>query len=202
MKNKPVRTFHCKKCDESLEGEFQKLKYCQKCLPNELKKLRKRVIISSIAGIFIAAFVIWGYNYSLNHHFVSTETGYKGDIFVPTFWGYLAFNAKTFTKIMNYSLGMKLFLVGFCFCIPFSSFVKLEYKTHRHTAEQQLYKIGSLEGSLAASSNNQRMDDAGMFIMSLLISAVSGPFFFVYRFYKLFQFSRFTKSAAARLNLS
>lgn len=96
---------------------------------------------------------------------------------------------------MNYSAGLKAFLVFFFFCTPFSSFVKIEYQTYRHKAEQELYRIGSFEGKLAASSNNQRMDDAGMFLMALFISAVSGPFFFVYRFYKLFQISKFMKAA-------
>lgn len=195
MKTKQVRTYRCKKCNGLLEGEFQKLKYCPRCLPDEWKKLKRRVIVSSIAGIFIAALIIWGYYYARNHHFVSTETGYKGDIFVPTFWGYLAFNAKTFTRVMNYSAGLKAFLVFFFFCTPFSSFVKIEYQTYRHKAEQELYRIGSFEGKLAASSNNQRMDDAGMFLMALFISAVSGPFFFVYRFYKLFQIAKFMKTA-------
>ncbi len=168
-----------------MEGSYQKLGFCERCAPVEQKKVKKRILISTIAGVVLVALVVWAFYYARDTHFVSEQTGYKGDIFIPTFFGHLAFNAKTFYRVMEYPIWIKSLILLFCFCIPSSAFVKLEYQTHRHKAEQDLYKVGTYVANMTATSNNQRMDDAGMFIMSLIVSALSGPFFAVYRVYKL-----------------
>lgn len=187
----------CKKCYTPLTGKFRTLGVCERCLPSELDKIRKRLVISAAAGLFLALLLAGVYVYALKTHYVSDMRGYEGDIFVPVFSFHLAFNPRTFERMMNYSVGLKAFWEFFVFCIPFSSFVKLEIKTKRHEMEQKLYEIGDLGAKLAASSNNQRMDDAGMFLMSLMVSAVSGPFFLVYRLYKLAQFSSYVKKTTA-----
>lgn len=127
--------------------------------------------------------------------FIDNNPKLWGDCFLgkKVIQGFLALNANSFNRIMNCSILMKVWIVVFCFSLPFSSFVKIEYKTYRHKAEQELYQVGTYVGNMSASSNHQRMDDAGLFIVSLLVSAVSGPFFLIYRLYKMVQIGRYIK---------
>lgn len=101
---------------------------------------------------------------------------------------------------MGLSVPARILIAAFCFCAPFSSFVKIEFKTFRDQAERNLYKTDAISGSMAASSNQQRTDEAGIFIMSVMISAVSGPYFFVYRLYKLCQLINYNKKQGSQLH--
>ena len=186
-------TYKCKKCFVPLGGEFIRLGYCETCIADEFTRLKKRIIRSALIGACLTAFLIAAYHYMQMNYFRSEMRGYEGDIFIPVFQGFLALNANSFNRIMNCSILMKVWIVVFCFSLPFSSFVKIEYKTYRHKAEQELYQVGTYVGNMSASSNHQRMDDAGLFIVSLLVSAVSGPFFLIYRLYKMLQIGRYIK---------
>ena len=186
---KAFRCNYCKNCNEILSENDQKLGFCQKCLPESYQKLKRRILLSAVSGILLAAALVGIYFYVRETAYVSDVYGYEGDIFVPVFWGHLAFNARAFHRIMNYPAGINALILLFFFCIPFSSYVKIEYKTHRHSAEQELYQIGGFSGRMAAETNQQRMDDVGLFIASVLISSISGPFFLLYRFFRLKQFS-------------
>lgn len=185
LKNPFKKGGKCKVCQKALSGANIRIGYCDECAEKEYGKLKKRILISTVIGIMLAALVFCIYYYICSTYFISDEYGYKGDIFIPVPFGHLVFNAKSFNRIMNYTVPVQILLLFFCFCMPFSSLIQLEYKTHRHQAELDLYKVDHLIGSMAARTNSQRMDDAGMFIISLLLSAVSGPYFFVYRLYML-----------------
>lgn len=187
----------CKCCQKPLSGENLRIGYCDECADREIDKLKKRVLISGIAGVVLVVLVFAAIYYARTNYYISEEYGYKGDVFVPVIFGKLAFNLKSFNRITNLSTSGRILLGLFCFCVPFSSYVQLEYKTYRHKAESNLYKMDAFTANLAAGSNSQRMDDAGFFIMSLVVSAVSGPYFLVYRVYQLLKLTNYKKKAAA-----
>lgn len=194
LKNPFKKDGKCKVCQKPLSGGNVRIGYCDECAEKEYGKLKKRVLISTVIGIVLVVLVFCAYRYAGSTYFISDDYGYKGDIFIPVPFGHLVFNAKSFNRIMNYSVPVRILFLFFCFCIPFSSLIQLEYKTHRHQAELDLYKADHLSGSIAAGTNSQRMDDAGLFIMSLLFSAVSGPYFFIYRFYMLIRLTDYKKT--------
>ena len=68
------------------------------------------------------------------------------------------------------------------------------YKTYRHDAERQLSGGDPLVYSQVIRSNNQRMDDVGIFIIQTLIALVSGPFFLIYRLYQWRRLSGYLKN--------
>lgn len=187
----------CKNCQKPLSGENLRIGYCDECAGREIVKLKKRVLISGIAGVVLVVLVFAALHYARTNYYISEEYGYKGDVFVPVIFGNLAFNLKSFNRITNLSTSGQILLGLFCFCVPFSSFVPLEYQTYRHKAEDKLYQMDVFTINVAATSNNQRLDDVGFFIMSLMISAVSGPYFLVYRVYQLLKLTNYKKKAAA-----
>lgn len=64
-----------------------------------------------------------------------------------------------------------------CFFAPFSSFIRIDYPTFRHQAELDMLKMEPFTAKYAASSNHQRQDDVGIFLVSCILSAVSGRSF-------------------------
>ena len=56
---------------------------------------------------------------------------------------------------------------------------------HIYQAELDMLKMEPFTAKYAASANHQRQDDVGIFLVSCILSAVSGPFLFVYRICRL-----------------
>ena len=96
----------------------------------------------------------------------------------------MAISDRAFENIFYPSeLGRTIFLL-LCFFLPSSSFITLQYNTYRHQAETNIFKSGLVFRDVGTSVN-QRMDDIGLFVISVLLSVISGPFFFVYRFVRM-----------------
>lgn len=193
------KSARCKICRNSLTPENLHTGFCDKCGVKEMEKLRKRMLVSSIVGVILVGAVAAAFLYARATYFILDQYGYKGDIFIPTSFGHFTFNARIFSKIMNLSVPARILTAAFCFCVPFSSFVKIEFKTYRDQAERNLYKADAIAGNMAASCNQQRTDEVGIFIMSAMISAVSGPYFFLYRLYKLCQLSKYNRKQGITL---
>lgn len=189
MKNNKREYTKCGSCYKPLSDESKSIGLCRECAVKEIAKLKKRMVRSlAVSVLFVVLiFVIQGYVHATYY------MGDHGEVLVPTLFGTMMFNLKSFNRVFYPSMASGILFVAFCFFAPFSSFVNIEYTTYRHKAEQQLYKTDPFGGMAAAGANKQRTDDAGLFIASLLVSVISGPFFFARRLYNLKRLSDYVK---------
>lgn len=198
MKNNKREYTKCCSCYKPLSEEGKSIGLCRECTGKEIAKLKKRMVRSLAVSVLlvILIFVIQGYVHAAYY------MGDHGEVLVPTLFGTMMFNFKSFNRVFYPTMASGILFVAFCFFAPFSSFVHIEYNTFRHKAEQQLYKTDPFGGQMVAGAGNQRTDDAGLFIASCLLSVVSGPFFFVQRVYKLKKLSDYVgKESAGNSNL-
>ncbi len=183
----------CKICYKPLSPENINIGFCKECVPKEITKLKKRIKISTIIGVILIIIVFVAIYYAKSTAFVSNVNGYKGDIFIPIFFGYVALNERAFNTITNLSLSMHILLATVCFLVPFASYINLGINTYRHEAETNLYDLEPITGSVLAGYGNHKVDEIGFFVISIILSIVSGPFFFIYKLYKLRQLSNYIK---------
>lgn len=179
----------CRQCSAKLSGENLRLGFCDGCAEREVKKLQKRIRNASIGSVAILAVLL------LLRHYACTASyiGEYGELIVPIWAFALRLKPESFYGIM-YPSSISGFLIPILIVFaPFSSLVQIDYKTHRHSAEQQLSGGDPLVYRYAIQSNQQRTDDVGLFIFSVCLAVVSGPFFFVYRLYKWRQLSGYLK---------
>lgn len=193
MKNNKRKYTKCGSCYKPLSDESKSIGLCRECAVKEIAKLKKRMVRSLAVSVLlvILIFVIQGYVHAAYY------MGDHGEVLVPAFFGTMMFNLKSFNRVFYPTMASGILFVAFCFFAPFTSFVNIEYTTYRHKAEQQLYKTDPFGGMAAAGANKQRTDDAGLFIASLLVSVISGPFFFVQRVYKLWKLSNYVGKTSA-----
>lgn len=190
------REVKCKSCYKPLEGDNVRIGLCDTCAANQIPKLKKRIKTSFFVSFVLLALVFLVRQYVRSAAYVSDTEGYVGDIFIPIFSGNLAMNARMFQSLFYPSRTAWLIFLAICFFAPFSSFVQVDYNTYRRKAETNLFTSGVFN-DVATGMSSTRSDDAGLFIVSVIVSALSGPFFFVYRFYKLKTLSDHLKQHAA-----
>lgn len=179
----------CVSCYKPLPEEGRTIGLCGECATREIAKLKKRMKVSLAVSVVLLLIVFAVRFYVCTHYFI----GDYGEVIVPAFFGTMMFNVKSFQRIFYPTFLSGTLFLAFCFFAPFSSFVNIEYNTYRHKAEQQLYKTDPFGGMTVASANKQRTDDAGLFIVSVMLSVISGPYFFVRRVYKLRQLSNYVR---------
>jgi len=186
----------CRTCLKTLDGDNTKIGYCNECAAKEVQKLKKRIKTSFCVSILLMVLVTLLCHYVRSAAFVSDTEGYVGDMFIPVFSLNLAMNARTFQNLFYPSRTAWFIFLAVCFFAPFSSFVQVDYNTYRRKAETNLFTRGVFN-DVATGMGSTRSDDAGLFIVSVLISALSGPYFFVYRLYKLKTLSAYLREHAA-----
>lgn len=180
---KSQKSARCKRCQTELAGENIKVGFCDECAPKEIEKLKKRIIRSLIIGIALILLAVGIRIYCCSVSYV----GKYEEIIVPVLGINLMFKESSFRNLFYPSTVRAIVILAICFFAPFGSWVQIEYNTYRHKAEQDLYKVDPFAGRMVAGSNNQRNDEVGIFIFSVIVSALSGPYFFVYRLFKLKQ---------------
>ncbi|WP_250228621.1 hypothetical protein [Anaeropeptidivorans aminofermentans] len=182
----------CKACYDFLSAETMYLGFCKKCAPKEISKLKKRIIISAVLGLFLTILAFYGIHYARLNYLISERS--RDTVIIPTFFGYWSMNIRAFTAMTTLSVQKTILLALGCFLAPFGAYVRLEINTHRPQAEAGLYDLDLAAGNAAVRVGPQRIDDISLFIVSLILSALSGPFFFFYRPYKLRQLLSYMKS--------
>lgn len=187
---KPER---CKTCYDFLSAENTDLGFCKECAAKEIPKLKKRILISSIIGVILVILAFSAIYYARSNFIISDRRGSEGDVFIPTFLGYLGLNIRAFNAMTNLSVAKRIFLGLVCFLAPFGSYIQLEIHSFRRKTETELYSSEPISGNIAAKAGVEKIDDISLFIVSLILSALSGPFFFLYRPYKLVQLSNYLK---------
>jgi len=180
----------CRMCQEPLEGENLRIGLCDRCAEAEFKELKKRILKSLAGGAALVILVLAARRYACS----SWYTGEYGEVVIPLWAWAIKLGPEKFESIMYPSLLYGGFVLLYAFCLPFSSYVEFGYKTYRHEAEQRLSGGDPLVYSQVIRSNNQRMDDVGIFIIQTLIALVSGPFFLIYRLYQWRRLSGYLKS--------
>ena len=183
MKN-TITEGNCRKCYAPIAGENISIGVCGRCAEKELQEIPKRIRKSLIGGVIMVAVVLLIGMYVRANAFESPLPEYQDAVLIPILGGNMAISDRAFENIFYPSeLGRTIFLL-LCFFLPSSSFITLQYNTYRHQAETNIFKSGLVFRDVGTSVN-QRMDDIGLFVISVLLSVISGPFFFVYRFVQM-----------------
>ena len=162
------RSTRCKRCQEPLEGENLKFGFCDRCVEAEFKKLKKQVWKSLAGGAALVILVLAARHYACSNWYA----GEYGEVMIPLWAWVIRLKPEKFKLLLHPSLLRGGFLLLYVFCLPFSSYVEFGYKTYRHDAERQLSGGDPLVYSQVIRSNNQRMDDVGIFIIQTLIALV------------------------------
>ena len=191
FKKKEKKAKRCKACYNILTDENKNIGVCGDCAGKEVKKIKRRIIISSIIGII---FIVAVFS-ALHHARVNTIFSSDGNIaYVPVLKTYWAFNFPVYESITNLSL-QKIFIIALkCFFLPFGSFVKIDFFSPRHEAEKNIQNYEAQTAKSMSTQGYNKLDDIGLFLFSLFLLLISGPFFFVYRLYKLRQISAYIKT--------
>ena len=184
----------CKTCRSRLADENKQIGFCRECAEKEVLKIKKRMTVSTAAGVVLVITVFLMLNYAHAMAFIPDDSRYAGSVFIPTFFGYLTFNMRAFEAMTRLSPFRNIFLGLICFFLPFASYVKLDFNSIRDKAEMDLYRLEPLSGGQSASAGGPRLDGVGMFVISVLLSIVSGPFFFAYKMFKFRQLSDYLKT--------
>ena len=172
MKN-TITEGNCRKCYAPIAGENISIGVCGRCAEKELQEIPKRIRKSLIGGVIMVAVVLLIGMYVRANAFESPLPEYQDAVLIPILGGNMAISDRAFENILL-----------LCFFLPSSSFITLQYNTYRHQAETNIFKSGLVFRDVGTSVN-QRMDDIGLFVISVLLSVISGPFFFVYRFVRM-----------------
>ena len=153
----------CRDCYKELTERGARLGVCRNCAGKEVKKLRKRLIVSFLVGAALVGSVL-----AFRNHICSVYYFQKpgGDVVIPLFFGNVLMNDQFFFDMFYPSRTGGILFLAICFFAPFSSFIRIDYPTFRHQAELDM-----------------------IFLVSCILSAVSGPFLFVYRIYRLVRLS-------------
>ncbi len=176
----------CKRCYDILTDDNKHLGLCDSCMEKEIVRLKRRIITSFVVSAVLITLVLLIHSYVNSVYYYEDTT--QTNVVIPLFQGSMMLRAVPFHEIFQPSpAGGFLFLV-ICFFLPFSAFVQFEYKTQRYKAEQKVYEMQDpLVVRMVASSQGHRMDDVGLFIAAAVLSVFSGPYYFLYRFYRLRQ---------------
>lgn len=178
----------CDVCRKFLSDTQKQMGICLDCAKEQITKIKKRIIISALAGMALNLVV-----FAAIHYAGVTGFPVNGDIHVPFFFGYLAYNAHAFNALINPAPIYRALLAALCFFAPFSGRVNFQYVSFRGQAEINLYKTEPLTGRMTAAYGAHRMDSAGIFIAEILVSIIAGPLFFIYRPLRIMQLSNYVK---------
>jgi len=183
-------TINCPRCYDSMSIDNAKIGVCDKCAEKELQAIPKRIKKSFVISILLVAAVLLLCQYCRTNAFMAADPKEQDNIFLPILFGTVKFRKAAFLSMIYPSkIGGTVFLL-ICFFAPFSSFIQIQYNTYRHTAEAKLFSGGLIFRDLTGT-NATKMDDAGIFIVNVLLSLLSGPFMFVYRFWRWRQLKQY-----------
>ena len=126
----------CRDCYKELTERGARLGVCRNCAGKEVKKLRKRLIVSFLVGAALVGSVL-----AFRNHICSVYYFQKpgGDVVVPLFFGNVLVNDQFFFDMFYPSRTGGILFLAICFFAPFSSFIRIDYPTFRH---QVLYPFG------------------------------------------------------------
>ena len=183
----------CKTCYSALSDENRRIGVCVDCAEKEAKKIKRRIIISSIAGLIFIVLAFSAIYYMRTNAYTSVD---GSAVYIPIFMYGLTFNVQSFIALVTFSLPELIITVLILFLLPFGSFVKWDFFSPRHEAENNIQNFEPQTAKSISEQGSNKLDDVGMFIFSFFILIISGPFFFVYRLYKLRQVSNYVKKLA------
>lgn len=184
MKKNTITEGNCRKCYAPIVGENISIGVCRRCAEKELQAIPKRIRKSLVGGVIMVAVVLLIGMYVRANAFESPFPEYQDAVLIPVLGGNMAISDRAFENIFYPTEPGRTIFLLLCFFLPSSSFITLQYNTYRHQAETNIFKSGLVFRDVGTSVN-QRMDDIGLFVISVLLSVISGPFFFIYRFVRL-----------------
>lgn len=194
------KTEKCKVCQADISQTYERVDLCVNCAKKEIHTLAHRIKRSCIFGLIFVMVVFLSIFYARTTYFVSDLSKYKEAVFVPLFSDfYFTFNQKTFYSMLNMSTNKQVLLYALCFLIPFGKYFNLRNNTFRFAQEAKASQLDNRTSSIIVGSSHLLLEDIGLFIVSVLISALSGPFFFVYRPYKMWRLSTYVQNNAYTL---
>lgn len=183
-------TINCPRCYNSMSADYAKIGVCDKCAEKELQAIPKRIVKSFVISILLVTAVLLLCQYCRTNAYISQDPKEQDNIFLPFLFGTMRFRKAAFMNmIYPTKVGGTIFLL-ICFFAPFSSYIQIQYNTYRHNAEKNLFSTGHIFHDLTGT-NGIKMDDAGIFIVSVLLSLLSGPFMFFYRFWRWRKLKRY-----------
>ena len=110
----------CRDCYKELTERGSRLGVCRNCAGKEVKKLRKRLIVSFLVGAALVGSVL-----AFRNHICSVYYFQKpgGDVVVPLFFGNVLVNDQFFFDMFYPSRTGGILFLAICFFAPFSSFI-------------------------------------------------------------------------------
>lgn len=114
----------CRDCYKELTERGSRLGVCRNCAGKEVKKLRKRLIVSFLVGAALVGSVL-----AFRNHICSVYYFQKpgGDVVVPLFFGNVLVNDQFFFDMFYPSRTGGILFLAICFFAPFSSFIRIDY---------------------------------------------------------------------------
>ena len=191
-KEKVKKARRCRACQLVLADKNKPIGVCDNCAETEVRKIKRRMVISSIVGIVFIILVFSAIHYARENAYIDVK---NGAAYVPVSnMLKLAFNLPFFEGVTNLSLP-KIFVTALiCFFMPFGSFVKIDFFSPRHEAEKNIQIFDAQAAKSMSTQSYGKLDDVGMFLFSFFLLFISGPFFFIYRIYKIWQISGHIKA--------
>ena len=191
FKNLFAKYEHCKTCFKQLYSENKRIGLCDNCAEKEKLKLKKRMIISSIFGIILVVII------ALIPYYIYKANAVEGEATAYTYYGLFAYERNAIRAAFNNLSPSGFIKLGLIvFLLPFASYVSIDLTSSRHQATLDLHSTNQYYhyGRGGAGGSSQGMEKAVSVLISIIISAVSGPFFFVYRLFKYRQISDHLKA--------
>ena len=186
----------CKHCRKFLTDEQKRADrtLCLDCADSVLAGIKKSFRIRAVLGVLCIALVFAFIHYMRMNAFEYGE-GVLRVIRVPTVFGYLTYRPAAFENIMNFSFVQQIMLGAVVFTIPFAKRVRfgmdsyytfsMQYTSKSHTSDHP-YLI-----TQAASRGSG--DRLGLLISELLLTLVSGPYFFIHGAVTMWKMKRYVE---------
>ncbi len=170
------RSERCRTCYVQLPAENEAIGVCNSCAEKEIIKLKKRIQISWIISILLVVSQIWLRMY-VRANYVQVDDSV---VQIPTLIGPMLMNSTAFHGMFFPSMVGEVLFFVLCFFLPFSQLTFLSFSTTKDQAVRKVFKLDPLT-TYHAKNAQYNMDDAGMFVVALLLAVVAGPYWFVYR---------------------
>jgi len=172
----------CKLCYLKIPVENYHIGVCRDCAEKEAENIRKRIMISGVIGIILIVMMFFISNYAASNAYENIEQWDKR-IYIHIAGGlYIPFHETTYAAIAFPSIYRQVITILVCFFAPFSSFVEFPSKRLAPGGVTYFYFGVALKRGAGDIIDT---------IISLMLMLVSGPFFFVYRLYKLRQINKY-----------
>ena len=170
----------CRYCSKFLTDEQKNTRraFCTACASNILVRLKKSFMVRAVFGILcVVAVLVFIHHVRVNAYFYGE--GVLSIVRVPTSFGYLNWRVNTFNSIMNFSIIQNAAVGALAFMFPFLRRVRFGMDAYQTFSQEAV--PGSSTSShpylYAVRGNGDRM---GVLISELMLSLVSGPYFFVH----------------------